>query len=53
MNILIDTNIIRQDLKFRDRNFDILLDYLSKTNSFEFIVKHNKPLQSDAAARRC
>lgn len=33
MNILIDTNIIRKDLKLRDRNFDILLDYLSKTNS--------------------
>lgn len=33
MNIVIDTNIIRRDLKFADKNFDILLDYLSKTNS--------------------
>jgi len=33
MDIVIDTNIIRRDLKFADKNFDILLDYLSKTNS--------------------
>ncbi len=33
MNVVIDTNIIRRDLKFRDKNFEILLDYLSKTNS--------------------
>jgi len=33
MNVVIDTNIIRRDLKFKDKNFEILLDYLSKTNS--------------------
>jgi rRNA-processing protein FCF1 len=33
MNIIIDTNIFRRDLKIKDRNFDILLDYLAKTNS--------------------
>ena len=33
MDVIIDTNIIRRDLKLNDRNFEILLDYLSNTNS--------------------
>lgn len=33
MNIIIDTNIIRRDLKFKDRNYELIHDYLSKTNS--------------------
>jgi len=33
MDIIIDTNILRRDLKLKDKNFDILLDYLEKTNS--------------------
>lgn len=33
MNIVIDTNILRRDLKLKDKNFDVILDYLEKTNS--------------------
>jgi len=33
MDIIIDSNIIRQDLKLNDKNFEILIDYLAKTNS--------------------
>jgi len=33
MNIIIDTNIIRRDLKFKNRNYELMHDYLSKTNS--------------------
>lgn len=33
MDIIIDANIIRRDLKLNDKNFEILTDYLNKTNS--------------------
>lgn len=33
MDIIIDTNIIRRDLKLNDKAFEILTDYLAKTNS--------------------
>jgi len=33
MDIIIDTNIFRKDLKLKDKNYEILLDYLKKTNS--------------------
>ena len=33
MDIIIDANIIRRDLKLNDKNFEILTDYLVKTNS--------------------
>lgn len=33
MDILIDANIIRRDLKLKDKNFEILSDYLKKTDS--------------------
>lgn len=33
MDVIIDTNIIRKDLKLNDKNFEILVDYLNKTNS--------------------
>ena len=33
MDIAIDTNILRQDFKLRDKNFDIFLDYLKKDKS--------------------
>ncbi|MEN8812445.1 MAG: PIN domain-containing protein [Candidatus Arcticimaribacter sp.] len=33
MDVIIDANIIRRDLKLNDRNFEILSDYLKKTNS--------------------
>lgn len=33
MDTIIDTNIIRRDLKLKDKNFDILIDYLGRTNS--------------------
>lgn len=33
MDTIIDANIIRRDLKLNDRNFEILIDYLGKTNS--------------------
>lgn len=33
MNIIIDSNIFNRDLKLKDRNFDIISDYLSRTNS--------------------
>lgn len=37
MNIIIDSNIIRQDFKLQSIYFDILLDYLKKTHS-KFIL---------------
>jgi hypothetical protein len=33
MDTIIDANIIRRDLKLNDRGFEILSDYLVKTNS--------------------
>lgn len=33
MDTIIDANIIRRDLKLNDRDFEILSDYLAKTNS--------------------
>jgi hypothetical protein len=33
MDIIIDTNIIRRDLKLNDKGVEILIDYLAKTNS--------------------
>ncbi|MGA2297665.1 MAG: PIN domain-containing protein [FCB group bacterium] len=33
MDTIIDSNIIRRDLKLKDKGFEILIDYLSKTNS--------------------
>lgn len=33
MDTIIDANIIRKDLKLNDKNFEILKDYLAKTNS--------------------
>lgn len=33
MDVIIDSNIIRRDLKLNDKNFEILADYLNKTNS--------------------
>jgi len=30
MDIIIDANIIRRDLKLNDKNFEILSDYLKK-----------------------
>lgn len=33
MDTIIDTNIIRRDLKLNDKGFEILIDYLAKTNS--------------------
>lgn len=33
MDIIIDANIIRRDLKLNDKNFEILCDYLTRTNS--------------------
>ncbi len=39
MNIVIDTNIFRRDLKLKDKNFDILFDYLEKTNSKVILPK--------------
>lgn len=33
MDIIIDANIIRRDLKLKDKNFEIVIDYLNRTNS--------------------
>ncbi len=33
MDIIIDANIIRRDLKLNDKNFEIVIDYLKRTNS--------------------
>ena len=33
MDIVLDTNIFRNDLSFRSKDFEILLDYLKKTDS--------------------
>lgn len=33
MDVIIDSNIIRRDLKLNDKNFEIIADYLIKTNS--------------------
>ncbi|MEI6823060.1 MAG: PIN domain-containing protein [Bacteroidota bacterium] len=33
MDIIIDANIFRRDLKLNDKGFEILIDYLAKTNS--------------------
>ncbi len=33
MDTIIDTNIFRRDLKLNDKGFEILIDYLAKTNS--------------------
>jgi hypothetical protein len=33
MDIVLDANIIRRDLKLKDKNFEILTDYLNKTAS--------------------
>lgn len=33
MDIVIDANIIRRDLKLKDKNFEIVVDYLKRTNS--------------------
>lgn len=33
MNVIIDTNVIVRDLKLKDKKFEILKDYLKKTNS--------------------
>lgn len=33
MDVIIDANIIRRDLKLSDKGFEILIDYLNKTNS--------------------
>jgi hypothetical protein len=33
MDTIIDANIIRRDLKLSDKGFEILIDYLAKTNS--------------------
>lgn len=33
MDIILDANIIRRDLKLKDSNLEILLDYLHRTNS--------------------
>ncbi len=33
MDIIIDANIIRRDLKLTDKNFEIVVDYLKRTNS--------------------
>ena len=37
MNIVLDTNIIRKDLRFKSGNYKILIDYLDKTDS-TFII---------------
>ncbi len=39
MDIVIDTNILRRDLKLNDKNYDILLDYLEKTSSKVLLPK--------------
>jgi hypothetical protein len=33
MDIIIDTNIFRKDFKLKDKNYEILIDYLQKTSS--------------------
>lgn len=33
MDTIIDANIIRRDLKLNDKNFELLVDYLARTNS--------------------
>lgn len=33
MDTIIDANIIRRDLKLNDKNFEVLVDYLGRTNS--------------------
>ena len=33
MDVILDSNIIRRDLKLKDKNFDALVDYVKKTNS--------------------
>lgn len=33
MDLIIDANIIRRDLKLKDKNFEIIVDYLKRTNS--------------------
>lgn len=39
MDIVIDTNILRSNLKLKDKNIEIILDYLEKTNSKIFLPK--------------
>src|SRR5438128_1785891 len=37
MDVILDSNIYRSDILLRSKEFDILLDYLDKTNSWLFI----------------
>lgn len=39
MDIIIDSNVFKRDLKLKDKNFEILNDYLSKTQSKVILPK--------------
>lgn len=39
MDIILDSNIFKRDLKLKDKNFEILNDYLAKTNSSLILPK--------------
>ncbi len=51
MNIIIDTNIIRKDLKLKSNKFDIIRDYLQKTNS-SFILPRIVLLEIEGIYKR-
>jgi len=56
MDIIIDANIIRRDLKLNDKNFEIVVDYLKRTNSQlifpSIVVEEVKALYKRALTER-